>query len=82
MSDLPDDEIIGRIMDKAAKADRRALFAALQAAVGELIDTHHDPLGRRRPRQPFCIVEQALDRGAPFGSPEHLAELAAESRDG
>jgi len=67
-----DENIVGRIMDKAATADRRALFAALQAALGPIIDAKYgrvDEGGLER-------VEKALDLGAPYGSPEHLASLS------
>ena len=66
-----DDEIVGRILDKAAAADRRALFAALQAALHGMIDGEH---GHYRPGG-IDRVERALDLGAEYGSPEHLASL-------
>ena len=72
---MDDPEITGRIMDKAATATPRALFAALQAACVSLVDAefgHCQPGGLER-------VEEALDLGAEYGSPEHLASL--EERD-
>jgi len=72
---VTDDNIISRIMGKAAVADRRALFAALQAAVAVIIDLHYQP---QQDRDPFERVEAAIDLGAEFGSPEHIAR--AEGR--
>jgi len=71
-----DDDVdrVGRIMDKAATADRRALFAALQAAVGEIVDAHYRPTGMPR-YAPLSRVEEAIDLGAEVGSPEHLAHV-------
>ena len=70
MADL-DSNLIDRIMDKAAAADRRALFAAVQAAVGEIVDAHYG-----MPREhTLQAVEKALDLGAEYGSPEHIASL-------
>lgn len=70
MSDAVD--LVGKIMDKAASADRRALFAAVQAAVGGMADMAHRSEsfedGLRR-------IDEALDVGAPYGSPEQLAYL-------
>jgi hypothetical protein len=71
-----DDAIVGRIMDKAATADRRALFAALQAALGPIIDGEH---GHYR-KGGLELVERALDVGAPYGSPEQAAAAAAPNR--
>jgi hypothetical protein len=67
-----DDEIVSRIMDKAATADRRALFAALQAAVHSLIDYRY---GRITDESGITAIEKALDLGAPYGSPEHIESL-------
>lgn len=72
MSGVADDNIVGRIMDKAATSDRRALFAGLQAALGEVIDLQH---GGHRGGDPFVRIEKALDLGAEVGSPEHLAAM-------
>jgi hypothetical protein len=71
-SDMSDEHIVSRIMDKAAIADRQALFAALQAAVAAIVDLQHRP---DLSGAPFERVERALDVGAPYGSPEHLASL-------
>jgi len=68
---MADDNIVGRIMDKAAEADRRALFAALQAALGQIIDAEHG--GYRGGG--LESVERALDVGAEYGSPEHLSNI-------
>jgi hypothetical protein len=67
-----DESLVGRVMDKAAVADRRALFAAVQAAVAACVDlsyrgTTFDDAMRR--------IERALDVGGPYGSREHLSSL-------
>ena len=75
MSDpMTNDDIVGRIMDKAAEADRRALFAALQAALGQIIDAEYG--GYRGGG--LKGVERALDVGAGYGSPEHLSKINSE----
>lgn len=76
MSDELREGDAGRIMDKAETADRRALFAALQAALGPIIDAE---FGRYRGGG-LRLVEEALDRGAEYGSPEHLAEVRENLR--
>jgi hypothetical protein len=73
---MSDEDIVGRIMDKAAMADRRALFAALQMALSEMIDLQ---FGGRRGSNPYVRVEEALDLGAEVGSPEHLAHIQADN---
>lgn len=72
------DDIIGRIMDKAAKADRRALFAALQEALLQITDLQY---GMTR-RDPHEAIEEALDVGAEHGSPERLAYNQAKIERG
>lgn len=58
----PDHEIVGRILDQAAHADREALFAALQAALA---------IGLRLPyrtlREDYLHVEHRLNIGHPYG---------------
>jgi len=76
---MADDDVVGRIMDKAEKASRRALFAALQSALSEIIDLQY---GGRRGGSPYSRIEEALDLGAEVGSPEHLAHLAAKHAEG
>lgn len=51
-------------MDKAQLADRRALFAGLQAAVVLLIDWKH---GTPYPEEAIRNVERALEIGQPYG---------------
>lgn len=63
-------ESISRIIDKAAVGSRLALFAAVQAAVGSIVDESRPDVDYRLAR-----IEKALDIGAPYGSPEHLASL-------
>lgn len=67
-----DNEITGRIMDKAATANRRALFAALQAALGPIVDAEYGGYRGGGLQQ----VEEALELGAEAGSPEHLEHVA------
>lgn len=55
---------ISRVMDKAQLADRRALFAGLQAAVVLLVDWKH---GTPYPEEAFQNVERALEIGQPYG---------------
>jgi hypothetical protein len=74
MNEQPDHEIVGRIMDKAATANRRALFAALQAAITQITDARFG--GFRS--NPYLVVEEALDVGAEYGSPEQLAHAKAK----
>jgi hypothetical protein len=73
---IDDEMIVERIMDKAAQADRRALFAAVQAALGPIIDTEY---GMYR-GQGLERVERALDVGAEFGSPEQIAHIKFTKR--
>lgn len=72
---MNDDDPVGRIMDKAQGSDRQALFAALQAAVGVMIDAKY----RGFPDDGFARVEKALDIGAPYGSPEQIASMEEAS---
>lgn len=62
VSSLP----VQSIMDKAATADRRALFAAVQQAVGSLIDLHYCPTdGPSTAAKALERMEAALVRGYP-----------------
>jgi hypothetical protein len=73
---MSEDDTVGRIMDKAAEADRQALFAALQAALLAMVDMQYrgvSDLGA-----PLARVEAALDLGAPYGSPKHLRSISGE----
>lgn len=56
----------GRIMDKAQGADREALFAALQAAIGCIVDSALDR-GIEAVRADLAEVERRLDYGHPYG---------------
>jgi hypothetical protein len=56
-------EQISRVMDKAQRADRLALFAGLQAAVVALVDAKHGAMVG----DPFVQIERALDAGHPYG---------------
>jgi hypothetical protein len=58
-------EIISRIMDKAERADREALFAAVQAAVVILTDLKHGEVPSAD--DAFSRLEHALDVGKPYG---------------
>jgi hypothetical protein len=62
----------GDIMDRAASADRRALFAALQAALVVITDLCLRPKGDAPLDQHLGRVAAALDLGAEYGSPEHI----------
>lgn len=83
-----DDETsaVGRIMDKAERSDGQALFAALQAALLTVTDLYYSV---DRPHGPGLDVilrrtEEALDVGAPYGSPEqleHVRRKAEAARD-
>jgi hypothetical protein len=53
-------------MDKAQRADREALFAALQAAVSRLIDTMTSR-GVDAVYRDLDEVERRLDLGHPYG---------------
>lgn len=68
-------EAIDRIMTRAGSADRRALRLALQAALAQVIDASNG--GFRG--DPYAAIEEALEVGAPYGSPEHLAHLEAKA---
>ncbi len=59
-----DDDIAGRIMDKASVASPRALFAALQAAMVRLVmvDTRACTY-----LEAFAEVERRLDLGMEYG---------------
>ena len=57
-------DMIGRIMDKAATADRRALFAGLQAAVAGITDVGYRG---KTMDQAFGEVERRLDLGMEYG---------------
>ena len=56
---------VGTIMDKAAVSDRRALFAALQAALLELVNAAHDK--NWEADTAYERVDAALDRGVEAG---------------
>ena len=56
-------ESISRIMDKAQRAGRQALFDGLQAAVVALIDIKHgSPFTTD---ETFAQIERAIDHGRP-----------------
>jgi hypothetical protein len=55
---------ISRVMTKAQRADRPALFAGFQAAVVLLIDWKH---GMPFPEEAFRDVERAIEIGQPSG---------------
>lgn len=70
--------IVSRVMAKAATAERRALFAGLQAAVVTITDMYY---AVDRPHGPefdtfLERIEEALDVGGPYGSPEWEAHNA------
>jgi hypothetical protein len=58
-------EIISRVMDKAQRADRQALFAGLQAAVVALVDIKHGQPSTAD--EAFAQIERAIDHGRPYG---------------
>jgi hypothetical protein len=81
---MSDENVIGRIMDKAGEADRRALFAGLQAALVAMTDLYYSsgrPTSAHAPSldEFMSRIEKALDVGAPYGSPEQIAEVASRS---
>lgn len=72
---------VGQIMDKAASADREALFAALQAALVTITDLYY---AVPRPHGPAIdeFLERtntALEIGAPYGSALQLARLQGDA---
>lgn len=78
MSDNVD--LVGQIMDLAAVSDRRALFAGLQAALGEIAN-----LDMGRGNANYDHLLWVLKVGAEAGSPERLAaqtERAARLQPG
>lgn len=72
----------GEVMDLAARSDRRALFAGLQAALGVIHEMtiyrvdgdEHEAALDEMDLQLDRVIE-ALEVGAEVGSPEHLRHL-------
>lgn len=71
---------VGTVLDKAAKADREALFAALQKAISEIIHYVNcvDRRGIVSLNESMKKIDRALEIGAPIGSSKQLRATSAE----
>lgn len=77
---------MSKVLDEAAKADRAASFAALQAAMLSVVDIAYRIKGDLTPKEYVTMADEAVLRaltvGDTYGSPRHLASIEARGVQG